>query len=130
MVNNKTPDTATARTGGVETVSPGSPWGAISPTPAGGSPAEVWEVVTQTGFKVRTKNPVRTLDKLFRHTYKVAVKPPTYEVFYYVTKDDWDALRNGEKVTVPTTLTPFLYRKGMVEAWGKAYISINKFKGD
>ncbi len=87
----------------------------------------VWEVVTPQLHVIKTKKPVKTLKKLLKNTGSVAVRPPGQYIYYYLSSYDFEQLKKGENVIIPTTLTPFAFKKGITEAWGKAKISPNFF---
>lgn len=94
---------------------------------------EVWEIILppkynySNFFKVRTKNPINTLQKLFKKVSEVAVCPPR-KIFvhnFYLSKEEFEKLMNGESVVVITSSSAY---NSMCEAQGTAKLSISPFK--
>lgn len=93
----------------------------------------MWEIILPADFnyfRIKTKNPIKTLQKVLPKAEVVAVCPPSNKsvIYFYIDKEEFEKLMNGESIRVTTTTIPFNgYGRGILEAWGTITISLNFF---
>ncbi|MEM3193385.1 MAG: hypothetical protein QXH97_00180 [Candidatus Bathyarchaeia archaeon] len=95
------------------------PTGAGSAEDSRQPPAEVILPPHRNYFKIKTRNILKTLEKVFDDDDVdiVAIKIPPYWGYVYMHKEDFQALMRGEEVTLTITTGPPFNKFGITEAW-------------
>lgn len=97
---------------------------------------QIWEIILPPSygwFKIKTKNPLRTMQKIFwdnDDVDRVAVRSQKMFNYVYVTREDLEKLLEGEKVRLRVTTGPPFNRWGICEAWSTATFSRDDFEYD
>ncbi|MEM4591729.1 MAG: hypothetical protein QW555_07875 [Nitrososphaerota archaeon] len=91
--------------------------------------AQVWEIILPNWFRVRTRNPLKTLKKIFSEDIDmVAIRFPKALGYIYLCSEDLTRLLSGEEVRVTVTTGPPFNRWGICEAWTAVYINRGDFE--